>query len=44
VSLQRITVLWRSRVIRITWRQLAGEPFVVIATIAAALSASRPAH
>ncbi len=37
-------VLAGYRVIRITWRQLEDEPFVVIATIAAALSASRPAH
>jgi very-short-patch-repair endonuclease len=37
-------VLAGYRVIRITWRQLDEEPFTVVATIAAALSASRAAH
>ena len=37
-------VLAGYRVIRITWRQLDEEPLTVIATIAAALSASRTAH
>jgi very-short-patch-repair endonuclease len=37
-------VLAGYRVIRITWRQLHEEPFTVVAIIAAALSASRPAH
>ncbi len=36
-------VLAGYRVIRITWRQLDEEPLMVAATIAAALSASRPA-
>ena len=37
-------VLAGYRVIRITWRQLTEEPLAVVATIAAALSASRAAH
>ena len=37
-------VLAGYRVIRITWRQLDEEPLSVVATIAAALSASRTAH